>query len=56
MVTKEQWSFAIAMLLKPFAAVLFLWVAMRISRVLMRYVPEGRVKRLLLVRLNKRGS
>lgn len=50
----DQWTFALAVAVKPFAAVLFLWVAMKISRVLMRFVPDGRVKRLLLTPLNKR--
>ncbi len=50
----EQWSFALAVVVKPLAAVLFLWVAMKISRALMRFIPEGRVKRLLLTPWNKR--
>ncbi len=50
--TNEQWAFAVAMVLKPFGAVLFLWVAMLISRRITKYIPEGKVKRLLLKRLN----
>lgn len=49
----EQWSFVLAMVFKPFAAVLFLWLAMKIAPVVMRFVPPGRLRRLLLTRLNK---
>ena len=50
--TKEQWIFAATMVFKPLAALAFLWVAMLISKRITRYIPEGRVKRLLLKRLN----
>lgn len=50
--TNEQWAFAMAMVLKPFGALLFLWVAMRLSPHIVKYIPEGKVKRLLLKRLN----
>lgn len=52
----EQWSFVLAMVFKPFAALLFLWVAMKIARVVMRAVPSGKLRRVLLTRLNKRGG
>jgi hypothetical protein len=52
----EQWTFFLAMAAKPLAALLFLWVAMNISRLIVPFIPEGKIKRLLLIRLNDSGS
>lgn len=54
--TTAQWLFAAGMALKGVAAVGFLYVAKLIAPHVMRLVPEGRIRRLLLVRLNKSGS
>jgi len=34
-------------LLRPFAALVFLLAAVLLARVVMRYIPEGRLKRIL---------
>lgn len=41
----EPWQ--LALLIKPFGIVIFWLVAVLIARVLMRYIPDGKVKRLL---------
>lgn len=49
-------SFAIAMLLRPFAAlVLFGLVLLPIRLAVMRWLPEGKVKRVLLLRVGKQA-
>ncbi len=52
---EHQWLFAVALALKGFAAVGFLYVAKLIAPHVMRLVPEGKIRRLLLIRLNKSG-
>lgn len=47
----EQETFALAMFLKPFVAVVFLLIAVYLSKVILRFIPEGRVKRLLTRRI-----
>ncbi len=42
--------------LKGVGAVIFLYIAKLIAPQVMRFVPEGRVRRLLLMRLNKSGN
>jgi hypothetical protein len=43
----------IAIFLKPFAAVLLLWLFLApIRRLFLRYFPDGKLKRLLLYRLS----
>lgn len=54
--TTQQWILAAALMLKGFAAVLFLYVAKLVAPQVMRLIPEGKLRRLLLVRLNKSGS
>lgn len=53
--TREQTSLMIAMLIKPFAvfAVLSLLVCIRYA--VIKYFPEGRLKRFFLIRLDKAG-
>lgn len=50
----DQWTFALAIAVKPIAALGLLWVAMKISPLVMRFVPKGRLRGFLLTRLNKR--
>jgi len=52
----EQWALFVGIAFKGVAAVMFLWIAKRIASRLIRWIPEGRFKRLLLVRLNKSGN
>lgn len=53
--TTEQWLFAAAIALKGVGAVLFLYAAKLIAPHIMRFIPDGRLRRLLLIRLNKGG-
>jgi hypothetical protein len=51
----SEWIFPLALALKGLAAVLFLYIAKLIAPLVMRFVPQGRLRRLLLIRLNKSG-
>lgn len=51
-----QWTRFAGQALSPLGAVFFLYIAKKIAPWLMRMIPEGKVRRLLLVRLNKSGS
>lgn len=51
-----SWPFALAVMAKGLVAVLLLYVAKLIAPGLLRFIPPGRVRRLLLVRLNKSGG
>jgi hypothetical protein len=46
----EPW--VIGLILKPLGAVLFLWIAMIIAKRVIKLIPDGKVKRILLIRLN----
>jgi hypothetical protein len=48
--TPEQWTLAVGIAFKGFAAVGFLWIAKQICKVIVPRIPEGRLKRLLLFR------
>ena len=51
--TPEQKSFALALVLKPFAALAFMTLLLAIRFAVMKYMRDGWLKRLFLVRLNK---
>ncbi len=48
----QQATIALTMLLKPLGLLAFFGIAYAGKRVAMRVIPEGRVKRLLLRRIN----
>lgn len=54
--TSEQISFALAIAIKPFVLLVMLGFLLCIRFAVIKYVPEGRLKRLLLIRLNKPRS
>jgi hypothetical protein len=49
----EQTSFYLAMLIKPFAVFVILALLVYIRYAIIKYIPFGRLKRLLLIRLDK---
>ena len=49
----EQTSFYLAMLIKPFAVLAILLLLACIRFAVIKYIPFGRFKRLLLIRLDK---
>jgi hypothetical protein len=53
--TREQTSFMIAMLIKPFAVFAVLAALLCVRYAVIKYLPSGRLKRLLLIRLDKAG-
>ena len=54
--TEEQTSFALAVLLKPFILLIFLWLVACLRIVFARHFPDCKLKRLLLLPLhNRRG-
>lgn len=53
--TREQTSLMIAMLIKPFAVFAVLAVLVCIRYAVIKYFPEGRLKRFFLIRLDKAG-
>lgn len=54
--TNEQLSLAIATILKPFAALAIVFLLLCIRYAVIKYWPEGFIKRLLLIRLHKHRS
>ncbi len=54
--TNEQLSFTIAMAIKPFAWLALFALLLCVRFAVIKYFPESRLKRLLLVRLNKPRS
>lgn len=54
--TSEQISFTLALAIKPFVLLAMLGFLLCIRFAVIKYFPEGRLKRLLLVRLNKPRS
>ena len=53
--TREQTSFMIAMLIKPFAIFAVLAALVCVRYAVIKYFPAGRLKRFLLIRLDKAG-
>ena len=53
--TSHQVLLALSLMAKGSVAVLLLYVAKLIAPRVMRWVPVGRLRRLLLIRLNERG-
>lgn len=53
--TREQTSLMIAMLIKPFVFVIGLALLVCVRYAVIKYFPEGRLKRLFLIRLDKAG-
>lgn len=51
--TPEQTSLVLAMLIKPFALLLVLGVLVCIRYGIIKYMPDGWLKRLFLIRLDK---
>ena len=51
--TNEQWSFAIAMAVKPFALLAILGFLLVCRYLVIWYMPEGKLKNILLTRLKK---
>jgi len=52
--TPEQQSFFWAILLKPFAFLAFAAFFLGIRFAVIKYMPEGKLKRLFLIRVNQR--
>lgn len=53
--TPEQTSLVWAMLIKPFALLAVLGLLVCIRYGIIKYMPDGRLKRLFLIRLDKSG-
>lgn len=51
--TPEQLSLAVAMIIKPFAALALMAFLLFIRFSIIKHMPESKFKRLLLIRLNK---
>jgi hypothetical protein len=51
--TPEQMSLTLAMLVKPFIILSVLALLLCVRFAIIKYFPESRLKRLLLIRLNK---
>ena len=45
-------TLVIALLIKPFAVLLFLWALLAIRLIAARFLPPGKVKNLLLARIH----
>lgn len=54
--TREQISFTLALAIKPFVLLAMLGFLLSIRFAVIKYFPEGRLKRFLLIRLNKPRS
>ncbi len=53
--TREQTSLMIAMVIKPFVFVIGLALLVCVRYAVIKYFPEGRLKRFFLIRLDKAG-
>ncbi len=47
-------EWALALVLKPFVALVVFFLAMLLARLVGRWIPEGRIKRVLFAPLHRR--
>jgi hypothetical protein len=54
--TPEQVSLSIALAIKPFAAIAILTALLGVRFAIIKYMPDSKLKRLLLIRVSKRRN
>ncbi len=54
--TPEQYSFTLALIIKPFAVLAVLTLLLLVRFAIIKYMPDSWLKRLFLIRLNKSGK